>query len=100
MATYNDNLQMVLANEEEARALSASGAKIDRLLGYMLQGRPVTGRLMVSKFNIYSYRDAIYSIAQTWYVAHKDVVEKGIKHRVWWLAMFDEDFVLPREERC
>lgn len=75
--------------------------KLNKLAIYMLGGRPVTGAIMIAKFNIYSYRDAIYDLTKKGYeIKNKDITtENGVTHRIWWLAEFDEEFVLAREEK-
>lgn len=54
-----------------------------------------------TKFNIYSYRDAIYDLTKKGYeIKNKDITTgSGGTHRIWWLAGFEEEFVLEREEK-
>lgn len=86
-------------NAEKIESLKKSELKIDRLLAYMMSGRPVTGAIMVEKFHIYSYRDAIFSLKKKGYdISRKDVHEKKSDHIVWWLSDFSEDFVMERIE--
>lgn len=89
------------ANKEKIEELKKEkSTKINRLAIYMLGGRPVTGAIMISDFDIYSYRDAIYDLKQRGFnINSKTIRKNGIEHRIWWLAEFDEEFILPREEK-
>lgn len=96
------NLAIVKGNLPKIEAIKKEkDTKINRLAIYMLGGRPVTGATMIAKFNIYSYRDAIYDLGKKGYnIASKIVTEaNGVQHRIWWLSDFDEEFVLGREEK-
>lgn len=102
LALANKNYSIVLANEDKIqRILDEKATKLNRLAIYMLSGKPVTGATMIHKFNIYSYRDAIYDLGKKGYKVDSKIVtnEKGISHRIWWLSEFDEEFVLSREEK-
>lgn len=74
--------------------------KLNKLAIYMLGGRPVTGAIMIAKFNIYSYRDAIYDLTKKGYnISNTDITtENGVTHRIWWLSEFEKEFALKREE--
>lgn len=78
---------------------SATTNKVAKLLVYMMDGRPVTGRDIYKRFGILSYRDAIYKIQKDYgyEVKHKDFY-KNDNYRLWWLADFEEEFVTPRYE--
>lgn len=75
--------------------------KLNKLAIYMLGGRPVTGAIMIAKFNIYSYRDAIYDLTKKGYnISNTDITtENGVTHRIWWLSEFEKEFALEREEK-
>lgn len=94
---YKRNMALVSANSHKSITLYKT--KIDRLQGYMLLGRPVTGLHMITKFNICSYRDAIYNLKKKGLDIECKIVHKnGIPHRIWWLSEFDEEFVMSRME--
>ena len=94
-ATIDENYPKIESLKKERQT------KLNKLAIYMLGGRPVTGAIMIAKFNIYSYRDAIYDLTKKGYeIKNKDITtENGVTHRIWWLAEFDEEFVLAREEK-
>lgn len=88
-------------NKERIEQLKkGKSTKRSRLAIYMLNGRPVTGAIMIEMFNIYSYRDAIYDLRKDGFeIKSKMVCKNGVEHTIWWLADFEEEFVLKREER-
>lgn len=98
MATFTKEWEKIRENRPTITALEQSKKKIDRLAAFMLGGNPVTGRTMIEKFNIYSYRDAIYNLGQKNYNIERKVVTapNGIEHTVWWLSDFSEEFVKMR----
>lgn len=83
--------------EKNIEKLAQSKKKIDRLAAYMIQGNAVTGRIMIERFNIYSYRDAIYDLGKKGYkIKSKTISKEGIDHKVWWLSDFTEEDVTRR----
>lgn len=84
-----------------AKLKEGKPTKQNNLLIYLLGGRPVTGATMIVKFNIYSYRDAIYDLRKKGYnIISKTITAKnGVNHELWWLADFDEEFIKSREEK-
>lgn len=91
----------VLANIPKVDALKKEKpTKLNNLAIYMLKGFPVTGALMVAKFNIYSYRDAIYDLTKKGYKISSTIIvgEKGVTHKLWWMSEFPEEFIKDREE--
>ena len=102
LVTKAKGLAQIAKNEEKILALQKCGVKtkIDKVAIYLLKGRPVTGATLVHKFHCYSYRDVIYDLSKRGYeIEHKDIVEKDITHRIWWLKEFDYEFIAPREEK-
>lgn len=100
--TYSRNLATMRANKERIDALyNDKCTKINRLAIYMLKGYPVTGAVMINKFNIYSYRDAIYNLGKKGYDIKSKIVttRNGVQHTIWWLACYDEEFALSKEEK-
>ena len=67
MATFTKEWDKIRENRPAIATLEKSRKKIDRLAAFMLGGNPVTGRTMIEKFNIYSYRDAIYDLGKKGY---------------------------------
>lgn len=99
---YSRNLATMRANKEKIDSLyNDKCTKLNRLAIYMLKGYPVTGVVMINKFNIYSYRDAIYNLGLKGYEINSKVVttKNGVQHKVWWLSCYDEEFALSKEER-
>lgn len=97
------NMAKIVANRAKVADLKKQKpTKLNKLAIYMLGGRPVTGAIMIAKFNIYSYRDAIYDLTKKGYnISNTDITtENGVTHRIWWLAEFDEEFALAREEKA
>lgn len=99
MANFSNEWDKIRENQSKINVLVKSSTKIDRLAAFMLAGNPVTGRTMIEQFNIYSYRDAIYSLGQKGYNVERKVITapNGIEHKVWWLSDFSEDFVKARD---
>lgn len=77
-------------------------SKLDCLLLYLLRGYPVTGATMINKFKIFSYRDAIYFLRKRGYeIKEMDFYsDKGIKHRMWWIADYPYEYIKSREEKA
>jgi hypothetical protein len=98
MATFTKEWDKIRENRPTIATLEKSKKKIDRLAAFMLGGNPVTGRTMIEKFSIYSYRDAIYDLGKKGYDIQRKVITapNGIEHKVWWLADFSEEFVKVR----
>lgn len=98
MATFTKEWDKIRENRPTIATLEKSRKKIDRLAAFMLGGNPVTGRTMIEKFNIYSYRDAIYDLGKKGYDTQRKVITDptGIEHVVWWIADFSEEFVTMR----
>ena len=98
MATFTKEWDKIRENRPTIATLEKSKKKIDRLAAFMLAGNPVTGRDMIEKFNIFSYRDAIYDLGKKGYNIDRKVItaSNGIEHKVWWLADFSEEFVKVR----
>ena len=98
MANFATEWDKIRENQPTISALAKSRKKIDRLAAFMLAGNPVTGRTMIEKFNIYSYRDAIYDLGKKGYSIERKVItaKNGIEHKVWWLSDFSEEFVKAR----
>lgn len=96
------NRSIIESNKAKIEELKAQKpTKRNKLAIYMLGGRPVTGALMIAKFNIYSYRDAIYDLTQDGFsISSKMITEKnGVQHKIWWLSEFDEEFAIARERK-
>lgn len=95
MANFDKEWLAISHRKEQIEALEQSKKKIDRLAAYLLSGRAVTGRIMIEKFAIYSYRDAIYDLKKRGYeISRKEVYSpNGVEHIVWWLSEYSEDFV-------
>lgn len=98
MATFTKEWDKIRENHLTIATLEKSGKKIDRLAAFMLGGNPITGRMMIEKFNIYSYRDAIYNLSKKGYNIQRKAItaSSGIEHVVWWLVDFSEGFVSMR----
>lgn len=98
MATFTKEWDKIRENRPTIATLEKSRKKIDRLAAFMLGGNPITGRTMIEKFNIYSYRDAIYDLGKKGYDIQRKVITapNGIEHVVWWLVDFSEGFVTMR----
>jgi hypothetical protein len=98
MADFSTEWAKIRENQPTISELAKSKKKIDRLAAFMLGGNPVTGRTMIEKFSIYSYRDAIYDLGKKGYDIQRKVItaSNGIEHKVWWLADFSEEFVKAR----
>lgn len=98
MANFSTEWDKIRENRPTIATLEKSKKKIDRLAAFMLAGNPVTGRTMIEKFSIYSYRDAIYDLGKKGYDIQRKVITapNGIEHKVWWLADFSEEFVKVR----
>ena len=98
MATFAKEWDKIRENRPTIATLEKSRKKIDRLAAFMLGGNPVTGRTMIEKFNIYSYRDAIYDLTKKGYDIQRKVITAphGIEHVVWWIEDFSEEFVTMR----
>ena len=98
MATFTKEWDKIRENRPTIATLEKSRKKIDRLAAFMLGGNPVTGRTMIEKFNIHSYRDAIYDLGKKGYDIQRKVITapNGIEHVVWWLVDFSEEFVTMR----
>lgn len=94
-ATIDENYPKIESLKKERQT------KLNKLAIYMLGGRPVTGAIMIAKFNIYSYRDAIYDLTKKGYnISNTDITtENGVTHRIWWLSEFEKEFALEREEK-
>ena len=102
LSTLLKGFAIIRANRAKIEELKKGRqTKLNKLAIYMLGGRPVTGAIMIAKFNIYSYRDAIYDLTKKGYeIKNKDITtENGVTHRIWWLAEFDEEFALAREKK-
>ncbi len=99
MANFINEWDKIRENQPTISELAKSNKKLDRLAAFMLAGNPVTGRTMIERFNIYSYRDAIYDLGKKGYNIERKVVNSanGIEHKVWWLADFSEEFVKARD---
>lgn len=99
---HKRNLLVIKDNEKKVDALKRQKqTKLNRLAMYLLGGRPVTGRIMINRFHILSYRDAIYDLKQKGYeISAKTICENnGVSHVIWWLSCYDEKFALAREEK-
>ncbi len=98
MANFSTEWAKIRENRPTIATLEKSKKKIDRLAAFMLGGNPVTGRTMIEKFSIYSYRDAIYDLGKKGYDIQRKVItaSNGIEHKVWWLTDFSEEFVKAR----
>ena len=98
MADFSTEWAKIRENQPKIAELAKSKTKLDRLAAFMLAGNPVTGRDMIEKFNIFSYRDAIYDLGKKGYNIDRKVItaSNGIEHKVWWLADFSEEFVKAR----
>lgn len=84
----------VSANHKKSEDYLGEKTKISRLASFLLRGYAITGMMMIEKFNIYSYRDAIYKLKGKGLTFKSKVVTKnGIEHTVWWLDCYSEDFV-------
>lgn len=95
-----EGLALVGKNAKTSETLLKSTKKIDKVLGYMLMGRPVTGAIMMAKFNVYSYRDVIYDLKKKGYeISRKEVKGKHTEYTVWWLSDFSENFVMERMQK-
>lgn len=102
ISVIKKNEAITMANREKMhKLLKEKGTKINRLALYLLGGRPVTGALMIRFFNILSYRDAIYTLRKKGYdIKSKTITTaNGISHELWWLAEYDEEYMLLREEK-
>lgn len=98
-AKITEGWALVNANTEKIEELRKENTKIAKLAIHMLKGNPVSGRTMIEKFNIYSYRDAIYTLGQKGFNVSRKVVRanNGVEHVVWWLSEFAEEFVKMRD---
>lgn len=96
---YNEGLAKIQENATKIEELKKGKlTKRKRLAIYMLGGRPVTGATMINRFNILSYRDAIYNLKREGYeIKSKTIIKNGISHVIWWLSDFEENFILKRE---
>ena len=94
MANFSKEWEAIRRNTGEIARLANSNKKIDRLAAYLLSGKPVTGRTLIEKFGIYSYRDTIYDLGKKGYDIQRKVVTSanGVEHKVWWLAEFSEEW--------
>lgn len=90
--TIDANAEKIAAIEEER------STKLNRLAIYLLDGKPISGRIMIEEFHILSYRDAIYDLKKKGYeFKSRTIIRDGIQHEVWWLSMFTEEFMRERE---
>lgn len=98
MANFAKEWDKIRENQPTINVLLKSKTKIDRLAAFMLAGNPVTGKTMIERFVITSYRDAIYDLGKKGYnVERKVIYPKGrSEHTVWWLSDFSEEFVKAR----
>lgn len=79
--------------------------KLNKLAIYMLGGRPVTGAIMIAKFNIYSYRDAIYDLTKKGYEileknGFKDIDKLGVEKCVGYNIYFKNGDGWGFNEHC
>lgn len=102
MANFSKEWAKIRENQPTINALAKSKKKIDRLAAFMLDGNPVTGRTMMERFSIYSYRDAIYDLGKKGYIIDRKVITdpNGVEHKVWWLSDFSEEFVTARNPQA
>lgn len=102
MANFSKEWDKIRENQPTIKILEKSKKKLDRLAAFMLGGNPVTGRTMIERFNIYSYRDAIYDLGKRGYIIDRKVITdpNGVEHKVWWLSDFSEDFVKMRNSQA
>lgn len=104
MANFSKEWAKIRENQPTINALAKSKKKIDRLAAFMLDGNPVTGRTMIERFNIYSYRDAIYNLStapRNYNIVRKVVTsDNRVEHVVWWLEDFSEEFVTARNPQA
>lgn len=101
MINYLKNTKIVLSHNAEIKKLKESKYKTDRVLAYLMSGRPVTGLILISKFNVCSYRDVIYELRRRGYRITSETItgKNGINHQLWWLAEFDPDYIKSRKEK-